>query len=243
MKNFNKTTAFLLAGMLCAAVLISQGPEAVFAAVRGLQPSVRTQTVTYAITVPSATEVTEGTNGVISAITIWDGAAATSPTDSTVAVMPYPGKVGVKLIDGGAASGALTCTSVVITGKDQYGNSISDTISTITETSQNSAKVFSEISSVASSGCAIASSGDTSDILRVAIDQVVGLPFDIRTYDNVLSICVYDSSATDTICMAKSSMSAATDVTYDAVDISGIFTAAQADFVEIRVRGAGSALY
>lgn len=155
-----------------------------------------------------ATEVVVDIDGVILGDSVWSGAAAQSPAiteanSQDVGTMPYPAKLRVVLIDGGAASGALTCTSITLNGYDQFHIRQSETISTITETSQTGRIVFEQVTSYSSVGCAIASGGDTSDILRVSTSLDIGLPRKIKTYSDIISVCVVDESdATDEVqCM------------------------------------------
>ena len=101
-----------------------------------------------------------------------------------------------------AASGALTCTSVTVKGKNQFGRLISETISTIAETDPGtrSARVYEEITSITGAGCAIASGGDADDKMRIAVSPVVGLPQKIRQASDIISVCLSDESATpDTV--------------------------------------------
>lgn len=170
------------------------------------------------------TGVTVATGGVILASTIWDGAAAANVSVNalTIAALPYPSKLRVGLLDGGAGSGDLTCTSVAIRGKNQFGQDVSETVSTITETAQLTARVYETVDSIVSAGCAIASGGDTSDVLQVTGSAVVGLPRKLRVAADIISMSVYDVSATATITMRGSGTMAGAAVSLNeagAIDI------------------------
>lgn len=153
---------------------------------------------------PSATEVTEGTNGVVGILDMFTTVAVAAPTDTTPNALPYPARLTAMAIDGGAATAAaLSCTSVTINGRDQFGTSVSETVgsatNTVGETSANARttlRAFSILTSVSAAGCV--NGADTGDDVRVAIAPYqIGLPMRLRVIGDVLGACLVDASASD----------------------------------------------
>lgn len=215
----------LLAGALIAAALLFAPSAIALLGPKHMDGQLRVANYTIAKVVIPTTGVTVASGGVIVASTIYDGAAAADVSLGTtvIAALPYPSKLRVGLIDGGAASGALTCTSVAIRGKNQFGQVVSETVSTITETAQLTARVYETVDSIVSTGCAIASGGDTSDVLQVTGSAVIGLPRKLRVAADIISMCVTDVSASSAvICMRGSGTMAGSPVSLDeagAIDI------------------------
>lgn len=167
---------------------------------KNLDGQMRVASYTFPLyAIPDTTEVVVDVDGVLAAPTIWSGSAAqdVSQTDGVqIGTLPWPSKLSIVLIDGGSASGALTCTSITITGVDQFGRTNRETVSTITETAQKTERVYEQVSSYSTSGCAIASGGDTSDVIRISNSSSVGLPRKLRTYADIVALCLRDDSVT-----------------------------------------------
>lgn len=191
-----------------------------------------------AIMVPAAGDVTAGIDGVVGKGDLYSsnvGRVVITQT-SSIAAFPYPAKLKLVLIDGGAASPALTCTSITLRGFDQFGNSISETVSSISETAKLSAKVYESLTSFTTAGCDIATgstNGDTSDDLQIAVSATIGLPFDIRSVDAIKAVCITESyAAGETQCWRGGSSDSAilfdnagsgnrVDLALDSIDLGG----------------------
>lgn len=203
---------------------------------KNVEPEMRVFTrVVPNFVVSASTDTSTGTAGVIGVISVYGaGAVIEAPSASTpeLGAFPYPTKVIVVLVDGGAGSGAITCTSLLIRGRNQFGQLTSETLTTLTETEQTSARVYSEILGVTAAGCAIASGGDTSDYLHIRTSSWVGLPGRIRSASDINTMCLNDVSATPdtvicyrgsgTITTSQESLdeAGAVDVDDNAVDVS-----------------------
>lgn len=83
-----------------------------------------------------------------------------------------PSPAGVQLADI-TANDTLTCTSVTLVGKDQFGKPISETVSSVTETAQNTNNVFLTLTAVSAVGCSDGT--DAGDSLAVFTSQFIGL--------------------------------------------------------------------
>lgn len=149
------------------------------------------------VVIPVAADVTQDVEGVVLTPTLWDGAAviaAASYTEPNVGTLPYPTKLRVDLVDGGAGTGAITCTSVTIRGFNQFGQYTTETLTSLTETEQITSRVYERVTYVAFAGCAFASGGDTDDLFQVTASSWVGLPRKLRTYADIVSMCFEDAS-------------------------------------------------
>lgn len=160
---------------------------------RNVNNELRTRTLVIPnIQVVDAGDVTVGKDGV---------GAILNPTINThvltstsIGALPYPAKLNVIAIDVGADNGnAVTCTSVVIKGRDQYGRTISETVSSVNETAQKTTNVFESISAVTS--VCVNGGGASGDIVKVSTSLEVGLGFDIRNVDAIIALCVVNAGA------------------------------------------------
>jgi len=183
-------------------------------------------------------------------VTFTDGGSRASftITGTDLAPPPYPCKLQVLLKDGTNDS-TLTCSSVTVRGRTQFGSTISDTVSGVTETAANTARVFEVVDSVAAAGCAGA--GAATDVLRVACSSVVGLPAKPPAGSDgraaIASACIFDQSGTNEAnCYRANQLTAGTSGSYDtddaAVDCSALaalspsITLAKGDVCQIRMR-------
>lgn len=218
--RFTKLPRFIQIAL--AALMLAIVPLTAFALIGPKNVDGQLRVARYVIprvSIGAAADVTVDTEGVIVSQTIWDGAAviaAPSIVAPNVGTMPYPAKLRVDLVDGGAASGAITCTSVVIRGKDQFGRAINETVSTLTETEQITARVYEQVDYVTFAGCAIASGGDTDDLIQVSASYWIGLPRKLRTAADIISMCFSDTSASAVnICYRGAGTVASTPVSLD----------------------------
>lgn len=188
--------------------------------------------------IPQVVIPTTGTStdveGVIATLPLFSGGvvlATYTETEPDLGTLPYPAKLRVDVVDGGAGSGAITCTSISLFGKNQFGEYTFDVLTTITETEQVTSNVYEELERVVSAGCAIASGGDTSDIIQITMTGQVGLPRKIRSGGDIISMCFDDASdssnrkcyrGSGTITGARESLveAGAVDVDDSAVDIT-----------------------
>lgn len=207
--------------LLLGAVL---SPASSFALVgsRNLAPDVRARHVCLTgLAVRSASDTAEGINGVISSTTINSVAA---PTDSTIATMSYPAKLAIILDDDASTADTLTCTSVTLVGRDQWGKQQTETVSTISETAATSANVYSVLESFTGAGCAGAS--EAGDVIVIYESQEIGIGLDIRSYLDIESACLIDASDSNNQKCAYPSdgtsadLESAVDTSANSIDIS-----------------------
>lgn len=156
-----------------------------------------------------------GTAGVLATQALNSGPA--SYTLTTFNVMPYMARVGVALNDVNA-NDTLTCTSVQITGRDQFGQVRQETLSTITETVRYSTYVYSTLTSVVATTCS--DSTDATDTLMLFASQYAGVGANIKRTRDVESLCMYDSSATNSMeCAINTTLLTAVNTANDTVDL------------------------
>jgi hypothetical protein len=184
---------------------------------------------------PAATDVREGQNGVVVAVGV---ASVTATTATEYGTPPYPCKLDVALIDISSNSSALTCASARIIGKNQFGDTVTETVLLVTETPQETVNVYESVSSVSAATCA---NGADSDVLRLTCSNEIGLPYHLSAETQLLSVCLFDVSTTDTFCPTAAQF--ATDLGKDSIEFDGITmtpitypTIAQGDYALIRVR-------
>lgn len=137
----------------------------------------------------AAGDVTAGTNGVIG-ITSINGVAA--PSITTPSAMQFPSRLSIILLDTVGVNDTLTCASVTVAGRNQFGVSIRETVNTISETRALTSNVFSVVTSITGATCAGAS--DANDRLRVSVSEFLGSPLRLRAVGDVVSACIVDSS-------------------------------------------------
>lgn len=121
------------------------------------------------------TDVTAGVNSVIMTSGSMSGLYRFAQT-SSIAVPPFPGKVSIVYKDDGGQT--LTCSTFAISGKDQFGISRSETLTTVSETAVQTANVYRSVSSL-SGTC---TSGDNSGDVVYAYMGIegVGIPLKIK---------------------------------------------------------------
>ena len=150
-------------------------------------------------------------------VTNVDGGVYAEPTATGTWALPYPAKVSVILVDtGGATSAALTCASVTLYGYDQWGQSVYETVSSVTETAKYTTNVFSVITKYVTSRCA--NGADTGDILRFGQSAKLGLGVHVRQVADVVSYCL-NHSGTET-CATASNLQGQVSVPSSTVDLS-----------------------
>lgn len=174
---------------------------------------------------------------------------------STIGQMSYPARLQVGFNDGGSATTTqLSCDLVTITGKNQFGETTSENLTTVNETVQHTVNVYESVSRIVASGCngGGGAGGDSSDLVFVGMSSKgIGLPVKITDVAAVLSMCLVDASDSSArLCMKGAASDAAT--TFDNsgsgnrlstlrnyVDVSGTFagvTVAAGDGLIIRLR-------
>lgn len=191
-----------------------------------------------AFPIPSATEVTAGTNNVVAATSslhdagTYDGGDsgllgydAGAKTVTTGLFNPaVPSQLAIVLVDVSGNS-TLTCTSVTITGKNAWGRGAVETVSTVSETVKHTTTAFSSVSQVVQTGCGGGAS-DTDDYLRVAGSAKLALPIKARQVGDIINVCIEDKASLDagtpqTKCYtgARLSTLGAVSLTYQVVDL------------------------
>lgn len=155
-------------------------------AVRPLTPGEsRTIAGTLHFKLASASEITVGQNGVVAAIPIDGAANGHSVWTSSIAALPYACKPVVQVLDDASAD-TLSCTTINLTGKDQFGLARTETLHPSGETATEATKVFESFSRIEAIGCT-SNSGDVADVVRVKCGTEIGLP--IMT-NKVLQLCL-----------------------------------------------------
>lgn len=130
---------------------------------------------------------TEGVKGCL----VSDDFSSSAPS-GTPAPMPYASRLLVGFFDS-SSNGTLECDSVTLRGINSLGFDDTEVISTLTETVQTSAKVWSFLRSYSVSGC---SGGAASDIFRISVNErEIGLPVKVASTDDVLSVCYQHDDA------------------------------------------------
>jgi len=239
------------------AVLVS-GIAAALVEPKHLSLETRVRRVEYPVARPAATNVDGGTDNIIIGISALgiDGGFADSgvaidggPTtfvnvpdggDAGPGTVAYylrppaaPSQLDIILVDVSANS-TLTCASVTITGYNQFGAKVVETVSTVSETVKSTNNAFSQVLSVQMTGCAGGTSA-TDDYLRVSGSIRYALPLRARQVGDIVSVCVRDQAALDAgasqvICFGGTQLAgySATDLTYNVVkmddgDIAPLF--------------------
>ena len=222
---------------------------------RNLEDELRHESICIPAPLTGTSTAGNGLDGLIFKTTI-NGISAPTSTASNAGApssFPWPAKLAVDLLDSAATADTLTCTSVVIKGKDQFGRSIGEMVSTVSETAQNTSNVFSTVSSVVGAGCAGAS--DAGDVLVVYQSQEVGLTRKIRAAADLEAVCLADRSDSGTTKCARldnggsDDISSALELSSNSIDLSvamfgqeGSEVAAAADdLVCLRVRSSKTA--
>lgn len=179
---------------------------------------------TYTVSVPgiplrSTTEVTVGTNGVIARFSAQGAAGTLTPNFTTgISGIVYPSRLQVVMIDV-TTNDTLACTSVTILGRDQFGNAVSETVSTVNETAQTTNRAFASVSRI--SGVACGGGTEAGDYLRISTSFSLALPVKIRSYRDIQSACFVDASASnDVICYSGADLNTAGAI-YTTVAITG----------------------
>lgn len=213
-KNIARLLAFVAAVLASPVVASAQGIEP-----KNLGATLRTFSyIIPRVQLVDTTEVTPNTGGVVARIRLFSlgVAQATITQTATIAALPYPARLTVKGIDGGAASGALTCGALEVRGHNPFGEYITETISSLTETEKLSDKVYEDVTYLKATTCAIASSGDTSDYMRVAVSSYLGMPVKLRHAHDLVSMCFFNQDASDVaICQNGSGTVTGDEVSVD----------------------------
>lgn len=238
MKRFYTYTGILVAALALGFVFRGEIAEAAgHISVHNVTGDLRTQRVMYvvpAIAALASTSVTAGTAGVIATPTV--NAVTSIASTANTMTFPYPAKLKLQLLDP-TANSTLLCTAVVLVGRNQFGQSITETVALPDETEVKSVKVYESLLSYSASGCA--AGNEAGDILRIRASNDIGLPFKVTSENAVLSLCHYDISvaaATNVVCYAQATF--VTDLVYSAINLdTGIASAlAPDDQVIIAVR-------
>lgn len=189
--------------------------------------------------IPSASEVTVGTNGVLGSNTAQGAAGSLDPSITTVRAIAYPTTICVLAVDT-ATNDTLACVSGIIVGRNQFGETIRETIGAVNETAPGTCtnQAFARVTSVALTDCG--GGTEAGDVVRVTTSSVLGLPVRIRRDDDVDAACIIDASASNNmICPTNAVIvsSAAVNETYHTINMADSdFTAiADGDSVYLRV--------
>lgn len=188
---------------------------------KDLAPSVRTRVVSIAPigTFGPGSGTTIGAGGVLSAQGIQDG---TTPgpliQTSSISTFAWPQKLAVDLIDGGG--GTLTCASVTIHGRDQWGVPKVETLTSVTETAVYTNTVFESVSRVVGTTCIDSDhNAGATDVLTVqAPMRYLGLRMPFTDENDFISVCATDNSGNTVLC-AELNDGGAADV-QSAIDVS-----------------------
>ncbi len=125
---------------------------------------------------------TAGRRGAVLSLAL---SSATSFSSTTLGMMPYPAVIRYVILESG--DDTATCSSLVIQGYGIDGRLITDTQTNLSETAAYGEKVFSQVVSVAASGC---SAGlDASDTLTLVTSVRAGLTYPIRAASQADAIC------------------------------------------------------
>ena len=118
---------------------------------------------------------------------------------TTIGALPYAADVAIRAEDlGSATAPALSCTSLTITGINQYGYQVADTgVTSLSETFQATNNAFDRITSIVMSGCNF-SVWDTSDRIRMIVGRGIGVRNKINRSADILSIGYDPDGATAT---------------------------------------------
>lgn len=150
-----------------------------------------------------------GTDGTLYANTINGGVCQVGPcvATSTVGGLLYASSLLYGLTDANADD-TLTCSSISISGYDQFGEVVVFTDTTVAETAEETPFVFSKVFRIAVSGCVGAT--DAGDVVHVRQGARIGLGRILRSWRDVESMCIRDASASNqTLCAFASDGSTA----------------------------------
>jgi hypothetical protein len=228
------TYAAVLAGFAVGAVAFhTQIAEAAgHISEHNLAPQVRTEARTYSVPAVqdlSSSSVTAGVDGVIH-VRHLTGTSLATVTSTAFIQGPYPAKLKVQLIDGGAAS-TLACSSLTLVGRNQYGQAITETL-VLAETEVKTTKVFEFLSSYSG---ACTGGTQNADNIRIRVSNEVGLPYRITSENALMSVCVYDLSAVSMICYAPATF--VTDLVASSLDFDdGLVDLSISDLMMFRMR-------
>lgn len=185
---------------------------------RNLQEELKHNSSCFEYPLAGSATISIGLNGLI-----WANTASTAGDASpdftgtgTIGTFLYPSTVTVDLIDESSDS-TLACSSMVLVGKDQFGAAKSETLSSLTETAQDSTTVWSDISSITVTDCTGAETA--GDAIQIKQSQEIGLGRKIRQASDVEAACIVDSSDSDNVKCAAQNDTTATDIE-SAVDLS-----------------------
>lgn len=157
----------------------------------------------------SATGIRAGANGWLAVVprdaqSVGSLASGGTTITTSIAAMPYPARVVVKLTRGTAAS-AVFCQRLTISGFDQYGRGVGQgssglpvyTLNGLDETPHTTSVAFSKITRIRLDYCssgASTSPGGGGNLsggvqLRVAMSRHIGLPFKASQLSDIKLIC------------------------------------------------------
>lgn len=160
------------------------------------------------VPVTAAGDVTSGINGVVAA-TSADVVHITMT--STLALMPVPAKLTYALIDVSSnTTPALTCSSLVIAGVDQFGRAVSHVDTTVTESEETTQVIFSQVTSIRANGCNVTNAG-TNDIFRLYASRSIGLGGTV-SLAQIKSACIVDASDSSNVKCAALNDGTAADI-------------------------------
>lgn len=146
------------------------------------------------ICVPRYTDTSSAAVGTDGALFGTSVANVTSVSGTSFAPVAFPSKIAYQLIDAGtnAASTTLACTSITIRGENQFGEAVTHTDSTLTESQEYTSQAFAVVTSVSASGCTGALDG--GDRLRLASSRHIGLTRKVKSFQDVEALCIADAS-------------------------------------------------
>jgi hypothetical protein len=165
------------------------------------------------VPVTAAGDTTTGINGVVVSVSANVGHHTRT---STIGTLPIPAKLSYALVDGGT-NATLTCTSLTIEGRDQFGRKAAHVDSTVTESVETTEVVFGEVTAVRVSGCDLAVH-DAADIFRVYISRQIGLGGTVPLAQ-IRSACIVDASTSNDVKCAAINDGTAADI-QSALDLS-----------------------
>lgn len=163
-----------------------------------------------------------GEHGVIMKGELYAGSAAHTQVaqTSSVGVFAYPAAVRALTFDhSGNTTASITCTSATIKGRDQFGNYVQETLTSIDETGVVSTRVYEKILSVAFAGCLGATA--TDDEVGVVMTQRIGIQRKLWHSDQILAVCSEtDGGGQGLICADGSDLDTGTEynLTYGWID-------------------------
>lgn len=117
---------------------------------------------------------------------------------SSIGTPLYPGPLLVDLVDNGTA-GTLTCSSIIIKGYRWDGQPISETIANIAEPGTYTTNGFSNVTSVAATGCSGWSGNVSFDRLRIRNSNFISLPRRVKRITDIDAICAAQMGSNFTV--------------------------------------------